>query len=108
MATNTMLVKCVSGMVFLASLFLCPTGVCAALLLAVWTIGMLAFACSNVADRFLWIPPVVAFTGIVGLIFILAEPNRVTLAAEEAMLIIFVLSLGLLKKTSNASIQPRA
>ncbi len=95
------LVKCVSSMVFLGSLFWCPSGMCAALLLAVWTIGIALFAYSNVPEPFLWIPLLLALTGLFGAIFILAIPNTVILAAEEALLVVFMVSLGSLKKRSD-------
>ena len=102
-----MLMKCVSGMVFLGSLFWCPSGMCAALLLAVWTIGIALFAYSNVPEPFLWIPLLLALTGLFGSIFILAIPDTVILAAEEATLVVFMISLGLLKKRSHTSVLVR-
>jgi hypothetical protein len=93
-----MLMKCVSGMVFLGSLIWYPSGVCAGLLLAVWTIAIVVFAFSNVAGRFLWIPLLLALSGLLGSIFLLAIPNTMILTAEEAMLVTFMVSLELLKK----------
>ena len=98
----TVLVKCVSGAVFLGSLFWCPSGDCVALLLAVWTIAIAVFACSNLAERFLWVPILLALAGVFGLIFLLAIPDNITLAAEEAMLVMFAVSLALLKKKPRA------
>jgi len=97
-----MLVKCVSGMILLGGLFWCPSGLCAALLLGIWMIAIAVFAYSNVAERFLWVPLLVALAGMSGLIFILAVPDAMILAAEEAMLVIFVLALGLLKERPHA------
>jgi hypothetical protein len=98
-----MLMKCMFGALFFGSLFWCPSGVCAALLLGIWAISIAAFACSNMAERFLWIPPLLALTGMFGLVLVLAIPNRVMVAAEEAMLIMFVALLGLLRKRSHPS-----
>jgi hypothetical protein len=104
----TMLTKCISGAVFLGSLFWCPSGDCVALLLVIWTVAIGVLVYSNLADRFLWIPILLALTGVFGLIFVLAIPDTIALAADEATLVMFVASLGLLKEKSRSSMGSRS
>jgi hypothetical protein len=103
-----MMMKCVSGAVFLGSLFWCPSGDCVALLLIIWVAAIGVLVYSNLADQFLWIPILLALTGVFGLIFVLAIPANVTLAADEATLVMFVASLALFKKKSRVSIGSRS
>jgi len=103
-----MVMKCASGAVFLGSLFWYPSADCVALLLVIWAIAIGVLVYSNLVDRFLWIPILLALTGVFGLIFILAIPANVTLAADEATLVMFVASLALFKKKSRSSMGSRS
>ncbi len=100
--------KCVSGVVFLGSLFWCPRDHCVVLLLAVWAIALGILVYSNLADRFLWIPILLALSGLFGLILLLAIPTSTTLAAEEVTLVMFVVSLAVLKKKPRSAMKAQS
>jgi hypothetical protein len=94
----TTLFKWIAGPAFLSSLFWCSGGNRAALLLAAWTVGIVVFVCSNVADRFLLVPVILAFGGAFGLIAVFAIPLTATVAANAATFVLFIVSLEVLKK----------
>ncbi len=98
----TTLLKWSPGAAFLSSLFWCPARDCAVVLLAVWTVAIGTFVYSNLADRFLWIPMLLAFAGVFGSILVLAIPANITLAANVATLILFVVSLEVLKRRRSS------
>lgn len=83
------LLKWTTGTAFLGSLFWCSARDCATLLLAVWMVAIGVFVYSNLADRFFWIPVLLALAGVFGSIFVLAIPGKITLAANVATLVIF-------------------
>jgi hypothetical protein len=98
------LLKWITGAAFLGSLFWCSARNCVTLLLAVWTIAIASFVYSNLKDRFLGIPVFLAAAGVFGSIFVLAIPGNITLAANVAVLVTFVVSLEVLKKKRRSSI----
>jgi hypothetical protein len=100
----TMLVKWTAGAALLGSLFWCSARDCVTLLLAIWTILIASFVYSNLKDRFLGIPVFLAAAGVLGSIFVLAIPSNITLAANVAVLVTFVVSLEVLKKKRFSSI----
>ncbi len=94
----TTLFKWIAGSAFLGSLFWCSGDDRAALLLAGWTIGIVVFVCSNVADRFLLVPVILAFGGVFSLIVVFAIPVTATVAANAATFVLFIVSLEVLQK----------
>jgi hypothetical protein len=89
----------ITGGAFLGSLFWFPARDYVALLLfVVWAaaIGMMVYL--NLADKFLWIPVLLALAGVLGSVFVLAIPTNISLTANIATLVLFVASLKVLKK----------
>jgi hypothetical protein len=76
----------------------------AVLLLAAWTVAIAAFANRNMLERFLWIPVVLALGGVFGSLFVLSFPNPVSLLANEALLVLFVVSLDVLGEDRRLAI----
>jgi hypothetical protein len=99
----TTLLKWTTGIAFLGSLLWCSARDCTALLLAAWMVAIGVFIYSDLADRFLWIPVLVALAGVFGSIFVIAIPGGITLAANVATLVIFILSVEVLKKKYRAA-----
>lgn len=88
----------VPGAALLGSLFWCPARACATLLLVLWTVAIGIFVYLDLADRFLWIPVLLALVGVLGLVFVLAIPVNLILAANEATFTMFIVSLEVLTK----------
>src|SRR5579864_5570065 len=63
-----------------------------ALLLAVWTVAIAVLAYSSLAERFLWIPVLLALAGVFGSVLVFAFPASITLAADVATLVLFIVS----------------
>jgi hypothetical protein len=103
----TTLLAWITGAVFLAGLFWCSARDCVALLLAVWTVAIAALVYSNLANRLLWIPVLLALTGVFGSLFALAIPTNITLAVNEATLVLFIVSLEVLRKRRSATVSMR-
>ena len=82
----------------LGSLSWCSGGYCGAVLLAVWTVGIVVLVCSNIENRFVLFPVFLAFSGVVGLIVVFAIPLTGTVAANAATFVLFIVSLEVLKK----------
>lgn len=101
---RTMLLTWTAGAAVLVSLFWCSLGHCVMLLLTVWVIAIASFVYSNLKDKLLCIPVLLAGLGVLGLIFVLAIPGKITLAANVAVLVTFVISLEVLKKKPRSSI----
>jgi hypothetical protein len=93
----TALFKWIAGSVFLGSLFWCSTLDCVALL-AVWTAAIGVLICSNLADRSLWIPALLALSGVLSSIVVFGIPDNITVVANLATLVLFIVSLQMLKK----------
>lgn len=89
---------------FLAVLFRGSGRECAALLLAGWTVAIAVFVYLNLVERFLWIPALLALAGVFGSLFVLSFPNPVNLAANEAVLVMFIVSLVVLSRDGRPSI----
>jgi hypothetical protein len=100
----TMLVKWTAGAALLGSLFWCSARESMTLLLAVWTIAIALFVYSNLRDRLLGIPVFLAGAGVLGSICVLAFPGNITLAANVAVLVTFVVSLEVLRKKRRSPI----
>jgi hypothetical protein len=100
----TTLLKCITVIPFLGSLFWYSSRDCAVLLLAIWTVAIGGFVFSNLTNRFLWIPVLLAFVGVFGTVVVLVIPGNATLAANEATLVMFIVSVETLKKKRRLSI----
>ena len=94
----TTLFTSIEDATLLGSLSWCTGGYCAAVLLAVWTVGIVILVCSNIENRFLLVPLLLAFSGIFGLIVVFAIPLTGTVAANAATFVLFIVSLEVLKK----------
>ena len=70
----------------------------ATLLLVIWTAAISVFVDSNFVARFLWIPISLGLAGVLGSILMLALPANLTLAANVATLVLFVVAFEVLKK----------
>ncbi|HWR15447.1 MAG TPA: hypothetical protein VN577_11510 [Terriglobales bacterium] len=68
------------------------------LLLIAWSTAIAVFAASDVTGRFIWIPVSLGLAGVMGSIIMLAIPANVMLASNIATIILFVVSLEVLKK----------
>lgn len=99
----------VSG--FLAVLF-CGSGrQCAVLSFSGWTIAIAVFVYLNLVERFLWIPALLALAGLFGSLFVLSFPNPVNRAVNEAVFVMFIVSLIVLsrdRRPSTALLQHRS
>lgn len=91
------LLRWIVGAVILGSFFWCSDRQCVALLLAAWMVAIGVLVFSNLADRFLWIPVLLALAGVFGSILELSIPANTILAANVATLVLFALSLEVLK-----------
>ena len=69
-----------------------------ALLLAIWTVAIGVLIYLNLAERFLWIPVLLALAGVFGSVLAFAIPANITLAADVTTLVLFVVSLEVLKQ----------
>jgi hypothetical protein len=99
----TTLLKSIASAAFLGSLFWCRASDCAVLLVAAWILAIAVFVYLNLADRFLWIPVLLALAGVFGSIFVLVVPANITLAINEAILATFMVSLEVLKSKRHSS-----
>jgi hypothetical protein len=99
----TILLESIAGVAFLGSLFWCSSRDCVALLLVAWTLAIGAFVYSNLAERFLWIPVLLALAGVFGSVFALVVPTNITLAVNEAILATFLVALKVLKSERRSS-----
>jgi hypothetical protein len=99
----TTVLKWTMGTAFLGSLFWWSAGDCTTLLLAVWMVAIGILVYSNLADRFLWIPLLLALAGVFGSIFVIAIPGSITLAANVATLVTFIVSVEVLKKKHRSA-----
>jgi hypothetical protein len=79
----TTLLKWIAGATFLGTLLFSSTRNCAVLLLIVWSLTIGVFVYSNRTGRFLWIPLVLALTGVFGATFAFAIPGAVALRPTE-------------------------
>jgi hypothetical protein len=102
LAMLTTLLKSFTGAAFLSSLFLWSARDCAVLLLAVWMVSIGVFVLSNLADRFLWIPVLLALAGVFASVFALVIPANIILAVNVATLVSFIVSLEVLKKKNRS------
>ena len=98
------LLKWITGAAFLGSLFWCSDRACVVLLLAIWTVAIGVLVYSDLADRFLWIPVLLALAGVFSSILPLAISPNVAVVANEAILILFIVSLEVLTKRRRSSI----
>jgi len=94
----------ITGATLLGTLLLSSSRDCAALLLVFWALAIGVFVYMNLRDRFLWIPVVLALTGVFGSTFALTIPGAITLAANGVTLLIFVVSLEVLNKKHRPAI----
>jgi hypothetical protein len=98
----TTLLQSFTGAALLSSLFWGSARDCAVLLLAVWMVAIGGFVLSNLADRFLWIPVLLALAGLFASVFALAIPASIILAVNVATLASFVVSVEVLKKKNRS------
>jgi hypothetical protein len=89
--------RLLTGTAAISSLFFAARD-CTTLLLVIWTAAIAVFVDSNPVARFLWIPVSLGLVGVLGSILILAIPADLTLAANVATLVLFVVSFEVLKK----------
>jgi hypothetical protein len=94
----TMLLKSFTGAAFLSSVFWWSAPDCAVLLLAVWMVAIGDFVLSNLADRFLWIPVLLALAGVFASVLAFVIPANIILAVNVATLVSFIVSVEVLKK----------
>jgi hypothetical protein len=94
----TTLFTWIADATLLDSLSWCAGGYCAAVLLAVWTVGIVVLVCSNIENRFLLVPVFLAFSGVFGLIVVFAIPLTATVVANAVTFVLFIVSLEVLKK----------
>ena len=92
------------GAAILGSLFWCSACQCVSLLLVIWTLAIGFLAYFNLANRFLWIPVLLALAGVFGSILVLAIPADIILAANVATLVLFGVSLEVLKDKRDSSV----
>lgn len=98
----TTILKLITGTAFLGSLFwFSAHDWVALLLLAAWILAIAMVVRSNRVDRFLWIPVVIALAGVLGSVLVLAIPAGITLASNEAILVLFIGSFEVLKRRSG-------
>lgn len=100
---RTTLFTWITGAAILGSLFWCSARECVTVLLALWTILIGSFVYSNLKERHLFIPVLLAAIGVLGSIFVLAIPGNVTLAANVAAVVSFVASLEVMKRRASTS-----
>lgn len=95
----TTLSRLITGTAFLGSLFWFSAHEWVALLLlAAWIIAIAVVVRSNLVDKFLWIPVLIALAGVLGSVLVLAIPAGITLAANEVTLVMFIVSFQVLKR----------
>jgi hypothetical protein len=75
-----------------------------ALLLVIWTAAIAVFVDSDLVGRYLWIPVSLGLTGVIGSILMLAIPATVILAANVALLAVFIISFEALKISRRAAL----
>jgi len=93
------LLKWITVDAFLGSLFwFSNTNYLVLLLLAAWMAAIAVLVHSNLGDRFCWIPVALVLAGVFGSMFVLAIPTNMTLAVNEITLVIFIVSIEVLKK----------
>jgi hypothetical protein len=100
----TTLLKYLTVIPFLGSLFWYSSRDRAVLLLAIWKVAIGGLVFSDLTNRFLWIPVLLAFVGVFGTVVVLVIPGDATLAANQATLVMFIVSLETLKKKRRSSI----
>jgi hypothetical protein len=66
-------------------------------LLAMWVGAIAILVYVNLADKFLWVPVLLALTGIFASILPLAMSSNIALVANAATLILFILSVQMFK-----------
>jgi hypothetical protein len=94
-----MFLKWITGTAFLGSLFwFSAHDWVALLLLSAWIVAIAVLVRSDLMDRFLWIPMVIALAGVLGSVFVFAIPAGITLAVNEITLVMFMVSFEVLKK----------
>jgi hypothetical protein len=70
----------------------------AALMLASWAIVVGAFVCSNFSANLHWVPVLLGIAGVLGSIFLPVVTGYATLAINVATLILFLVSVDMLKR----------
>ena len=93
----TTLFTSIEDATLLGSLSWCTGGYCAAVLLAVWTVGIVILVCSNIENRFLSVPVFLALSGVFGLVVVFAIPLTATVVANAITFVVFIVSLEALK-----------
>lgn len=81
-------------------------GTLVVLLLAVWVGAVVVFVNVDRADRFLWIPILLAVAGVFSSILPFAVSFNIALVANGAALILFIVSLEVLKPKYGLAIAP--
>jgi hypothetical protein len=74
------------------------------LLLAVWVGAIAVLVYADRADKFLWIPVLLALAGVFSSMLPLAISPNVAAVTNGALLILFIVSFGGLKKNRRSSI----
>jgi hypothetical protein len=66
-------------------------------LLAMWVGAIAVLVHWNLADRFLWVPVLLAITGVFASILPLAMPSNIAMVVNAATLTLFILSVQMSK-----------
>jgi hypothetical protein len=74
------------------------------LLLIVWTGSIAAFSYITLSDKYLWIPVLLALTGVFSALLPLAITPHIALVANAATLILFLVSLQRLRSKRRRAI----
>jgi hypothetical protein len=72
------------------------------LLLVIWTAAIAVFVHSDLVSQFIWIPVILGIAGVLCSIFMLAIPANVILAANIAVLVLFVFSFEVLRRKRHS------
>ena len=83
-------------------------GTLVVLLLAVWLGAIAVLVCVDRAEKFLWIPALLAVAGVFSSILPFAISPNVALVANGVILILFIASLEVLKKRRSLFMRHRA
>jgi hypothetical protein len=74
------------------------------LLLAVWVGAITVLVYTDLAEKFLWIPVLLAVAGLFSSMLPVAVSPDVAAVANGAILLLFIVSFGLLRKNRRSSI----
>lgn len=101
---RTTLLTRIAGAAILGGLFWCSARACVTVLLVLWMILIGSFVYSTVKERLLYVPVLLGAIGVLGSIFVLAIPGKITLAANVAVVVSFVASVALINRGASISL----